>query len=367
MTIFASGPKEDKLMSIAKMKKGFKKRFGILAIMLIIFGAMPALGATYSASGDHTTISALKPQAIIKLVSTNSGEAPLQVKVKDVSTGTVLYKKWYVDNEIVSRDQKQTELVRTFDNKGTKVEKHVIRLRVSDGPTSSEDSCTIYVYPRKSTTADKIVYKFDKDNGKDGKSPWGVLLKDLPVYNGYHLPAKEGYMSVESQYNFIDDTTGKDYTNPDPTNGNGYYFNTLSPDNMQWKWDGHNKLLGTIKLIPGSQDHVSDLNGKRFPSGKGAKIRIYSPYTGKAVIAVVGENGPAPWTGRQFGASNKVFKALGLPDKSKDGKFSKGNPNPGHGSKNSDPANYPVVKYANNPYWVEVSWADQSLPGGPSK
>lgn len=186
MTIFASGPKEDKLMSIAKMKKGFKKRFGILAIMLIIFGAMPALGATYSASGDHTTISALKPQAIIKLVSTNSGEAPLQVKVKDVSTGTVLYKKWYVDNEIVSRDQKQTELVRTFDNKGSTVEKHSIRLQISNGPSSSEDSCTIYVYPRNvpKMVKPQLVFNpahknnYEQSSRKAGDIRW-IIIHDI--------------------------------------------------------------------------------------------------------------------------------------------------------------------------------------------
>jgi YVTN family beta-propeller protein len=228
---------------------------------------------------------------------------------------------------------------------------------------------SVLAYSNLNEKSDNIFYKFDVNNGNDGNSPWGVPLKDLPVYKVYHLPAKEGYMSYENQYDFIDDSSSG-YIQPDPTNGNGYYINTLSPDNVHWKWDGNNSKIGKKKLllIPGSTDHVSfnKKTGKKLlPSGKGAKLRIYSPYTRKTVIAVVGDNGPGPWTGRQFGTSNKVFKALGLPDSTKDGKYSKENPNPGHGSKKSDPAKYPVIKYADDPYWVEVSWADQNLPAGP--
>lgn len=217
----------------------------------------------------------------------------------------------------------------------------------------------------------QIVYNFDPDNGDidlgyNGNSPWGIPINTLPEYNGYHLPVKEGYISYEDQYDHVDSSISSN--NQDPTTGNGYYINTLPPDKGHWYWDGrwNGDLLPNGNgegWYPGAADHV-DKKSLNMPSGNGVKLRIFSPWSGKSVIAVIGENGPAPWTGRQFGASNKVFEGLGLPRSYKG--FDGGNPNPDHAPDgNANPADYPVIKYDDNPYWVEVSWADQSLPGGP--
>jgi len=212
--------------------------------------------------------------------------------------------------------------------------------------------------------ADQAVYNFDPNNGDlnsgyNGNSPWGIPLTDLPAYNGYHLPVREGYASYENQYDFVDDSVNPE--NQDPTDGNGYYVNTQSPDKGHWYWNGGWDGDPT-GWLPGASDHVSPNNN--LPSGNGAKVYISAPWSDKAVVAVIGENGPAPWTGRQFGASNKVFEALGLPTSYK--QFSRGNPNPGHApNSGANPADYPVIKYDDNPYWVEFSWADQSLQPGP--
>ncbi len=42
------------------------------------------------------------------------------------------------------------------------------------------------------------------------------------------------------------------------------------------------------------------------------KILIINPVNGTAVVTVLGDAGPAKWTGKQFGASPEVMKALGL-------------------------------------------------------
>ncbi len=48
------------------------------------------------------------------------------------------------------------------------------------------------------------------------------------------------------------------------------------------------------------------------------KFLVISPETGKAVVAVLGDSGPAPWTGKQFGGSPEVMAALGfLPRETK--------------------------------------------------
>lgn len=282
-----------------------------------------------------------------------SGTAPLTVTFKDQSTGGKALWKWWGFGDKTGSNLTADTVTHMYEKAGT----YTVFLKATNviGSSISEQRISV----------NEIIYKFDPNNGNDSMSPWGKSLSSLPSYKTYHLPAKEGYIKIESQYNFIDKSVS--LNNDDPTDGNGYYISTLSPDKGHWSWngsytpDGENSTEG---LIPGSQDHVSvDENGtKHWPSGKGAKLRIYSPYSKMTVIAVVGDNGPAPWTGCQFGASNRVFEALGLPKEYKG--LSRVNPNPSAPSMSIYPAKYPVIKYADNPYWVEVSWADQSLPTG---
>jgi hypothetical protein len=186
-------------------------------------------------------------------------------------------------------------------------------------------------------------------------SPWGISLDTLPVQDGYHLPATEGYIAYEDEYDAFADETEYGY---------GYYINSQWPDKAHWNWEGTYVGDGS-GLPPGVEWHAG--TGVKNPNPM--KVLVHAPWSGKSCVAVIGDSGPAPWTGRQFGISNKVFDALELPTSytRADGKtFSRGNPNPGH-APNSDtnPEDYPVIKYNDNPYWVEFSWADPSLPPGP--
>jgi len=209
-------------------------------------------------------------------------------------------------------------------------------------------------------SSDEIAYYFDPNSGDasvgyNGNSPWGVPLSELPAYNGYHLPATEGYIAYEDEYDAFAGET--EY-------GFGYYINSQWPDEAHWNWDGSYVGDGA-GLPPGVEWHAG--TGDRNPSPM--KVLVYAPWTGKSCVAVIGDSGPAPWTGRQFGVSNKVFDALDLPAsyaRADDTTFCRGNPNPGHApSSDTNPEDWPVIKYEDNPYWVEFSWADQSLPPGP--
>ena len=208
--------------------------------------------------------------------------------------------------------------------------------------------------------ADEIVYHFDVNNGDtnlgyNGNSPWGVSLDNLPVCNEYHLPASEGYIAYEDEYDaFINET---EY-------GYGYYINSQWPDKAHWNWSG--TYVGDGSGLPPGVEWHAGIGGK---TPNPLKVLVYAPWSGESCIAVIGDSGPAPWTGRQFGVSNKVFDALDLPEsytRVDDTTFSRGNPNPGHApNSNTNPEDYPVTRYDDNPYWVEFSWADQSFPPGP--
>lgn len=320
----------------------------VLVVLILVVAISMASNIIGNLASNRAVLEPMHPVANFSVTST-SGNAPFTVTFTDNSINSIY--KWWNFGDGTGTGSSANTINHTYFNAG----KYKVYLKVTNavGNNTSEPTCI---------TVNKTFYTFDPNNGNDSKSLWGVPLSSLPSYKTYHLPAKEGYIVVQNQYDFIDETTSN-YLYPDPTDGNGFYISTLSPDRGHWSWSGSytpDEEESTEGLIQGSQDHVSN---KSMPSGKGAKVRIYSPYTRMTVIAVIGDNGPAPWTGCQFGASNKVFKALGLPD-SYNGS-SKENPNPGHGSNMSDPTKYPVVKYADNPYWVEVSWADQSLPAGP--
>ena len=50
------------------------------------------------------------------------------------------------------------------------------------------------------------------------------------------------------------------------------------------------------------------------------KVLVVNPETGQAVVGVVGDAGPADWTGKQFGGSPELMKALSLHQGSRKGK-----------------------------------------------
>lgn len=63
-------------------------------------------------------------------------------------------------------------------------------------------------------------------------------------------------------------------------------------------------------LVPGYAEDV----GKFRDFFKFRKMLVENPKTGQAVIAVVGDAGPATWTGKHLGGSPEVMEALGLSD-----------------------------------------------------
>jgi PKD repeat protein len=351
-----NGSKPSRKDIIGNLKKNPSVLAIVLVILVISFAtASMVLNSIDDSASNRTVLESMLPVANFSVNST-SGYAPMDVIFTDNSINSIY--KWWNFGDGIGTGSSVNPINHTYFKAG----KYKVYLKVTNavGNNTSGPTCI---------TVNEIFYAFDPNNGNDGKSPWGESLSSLPSYETYHLPSKEGYIIVESQYDFIDDTKSN-YSDSDPTDGNGFYISILSPDKGHWSWNGSYtpEKDSTKGLIPGSEDHVGIIGKdgeKNMPSGKGTKLRVYSPYTRMTVIAVVGDNGPAPYTGCQFGASNKVFKALGLPD-SYNGS-SKENPNPGYASNKSDPEKYPVIKYADNPYWVEVSWADQSLPAGPLK
>lgn len=68
-------------------------------------------------------------------------------------------------------------------------------------------------------------------------------------------------------------------------------------------------------LVPGYAENVS----KYRVFFKFRKILVVNPKTGQAVVAVIGDAGPAEWTGKNLGGSPEVMDYLGLAEGSRQG------------------------------------------------
>ena len=60
-----------------------------------------------------------------------------------------------------------------------------------------------------------------------------------------------------------------------------------------------------------TQNIKSEIRNK-FDFFKFRKMLVINPKTGQAVVAVIGDAGPAEWTGKHLGGSPEVMDALGL-------------------------------------------------------
>lgn len=59
-------------------------------------------------------------------------------------------------------------------------------------------------------------------------------------------------------------------------------------------------------LAPGFRENVSD----RYNFFKYRKMLVVNPHNGKAIVCVIGDAGPAEWTGKSLGGSPEVMKHL---------------------------------------------------------
>ncbi len=63
-------------------------------------------------------------------------------------------------------------------------------------------------------------------------------------------------------------------------------------------------------MAPGWEDNV----GKLYAHFKHRKMLVVNPENGKAIIVVIGDAGPAPWTGKHLGGSPEVMQYLERKD-----------------------------------------------------
>ena len=136
--------------------------------------------------------------------------------------------------------------------------------------------------------------------------------------NGIRLNRTYGYIGAEQHLmRYPGDTMETHFDNPEDSQK--YYSSGMAPGRGAWGYfAGPNgldqKAIDREKyyiavqtfLAPGWREHTAEYV-KFF---KHRKMLVVNPQNGKAMVVVIGDAGPAEWTGKSLGSSPEVMKYL---------------------------------------------------------
>ncbi len=133
------------------------------------------------------------------------------------------------------------------------------------------------------------------------------------ILDGNRLPTYRGFMGLEQHlYRFERDTLDQHSAFHSegiaPGRGAFGYFATNQNSSKDMEERERYYIVLQTFLIPNwNRDWVTLKKWYQF-----RKFLVINPQTGRAVVAVLGDSGPATWTGKQFGGSPEVMYGLGL-------------------------------------------------------
>lgn len=152
----------------------------------------------------------------------------------------------------------------------------------------------------------------------------GVLSREYgfdvkPEIDGIRLNRSYGYIGAEQHLmRYPGDTMASHFSTADeafvygksgmaPGRGAWGYFTTSKYEMTQKDIDREKYYLAVQTfLAPGFHDNVK----KYVDFFKYRKMLVINPQNGKAMVVVIGDAGPAQWTGKQLGGSPEVMKYL---------------------------------------------------------
>ena len=149
----------------------------------------------------------------------------------------------------------------------------------------------------------------------------------LPEINGKRLNRTYGVIGAEQHLaRFIGDNMETHFDTPEESRK--YYSSGMAPGLGAWRYFTTNgqftqkgkeqeKYYIAVQtfLAPGYNEHVAEFNN----FFKYRKMLVINPENGKAMATVIGDAGPAEWTGKHLGGSPEVMDYLGREDGAKKG------------------------------------------------
>jgi hypothetical protein len=139
-------------------------------------------------------------------------------------------------------------------------------------------------------------------------------VKATATLSGKRLNTSYGYIGAEQHLmRYSGDTMDAHFQNQE--DAIKYTSSGMAPGRGAWGYFGADEK-GTQQekyyiavqtfLAPGWDTNSRELSG----FFKFRKMLVVNPQNGKAVVVVIGDSGPAPWTGKQLGGSPEVMKHL---------------------------------------------------------
>lgn len=144
-----------------------------------------------------------------------------------------------------------------------------------------------------------------------------------PDINGMRLNHTYGIIGAEQHLmRFAGDTMEGHFS--DPNDEAKYYSSGMAPGRGAYGYFANSRAELTQKEIDREKYYLAVQTFRVADYAtrtreyvnffKFRKMLVVNPNTGKAVVAVIGDAGPAVWTGKQLGGSPEVMKHLGRVD-----------------------------------------------------
>ena len=144
-------------------------------------------------------------------------------------------------------------------------------------------------------------------------------MKVAPELQGKRLNRTYGYIGAEQHLTrYPGDTMSTHFESPE--DAEKYYSSGMAPGRGAWRYFANSREELTQKevdqekyyiavqtfLAPGYYDNVKEYS-QFF---KFRKMLVVNPQNGRAMVVVIGDAGPAVWTGKSLGGSPEVMKYL---------------------------------------------------------
>lgn len=155
---------------------------------------------------------------------------------------------------------------------------------------------------------------------------YGLNIK--PDINGLRLRHTYGYIGAEQHLmRYPGDTMATHFNRED--DAQKYYSSGMAPGRGAWGYFADSKSTMTQKDIEREKYYIAvqtflakDYNSRLSDYRdffKYRKMLVVNPSNGRAMVVVIGDAGPAVWTGKQLGGSPEVMKYLERVDGSQKG------------------------------------------------
>ncbi len=271
----------------------------------------------------------------------------LKKSVKELSHYEQLKKHWVKKHKLLQRDVRRKHR-QAFEWMGEKIpaREHVAGAAAGALMLSNTlPAVTAAVTPAVENKEDEQVVKVDKTDlllGHLSASLPGevkpltheeelligqILSEDfgIPVsaeYEGKRLNRSYGYIGAEQHLMRFPGDIMYSHLSANETQDRYIYSSGMAPGRGAWGYFTRSKsemtsldvererwyLAVPTFLAPGFMQNVKE----HYEWFKYRKMLVVNPKSGQAVIAVIGDAGPAAWTGKHLGGSPEVMIALGL-------------------------------------------------------